>query len=94
MSAALPGTAGSSIDVYNTNSWARGGLILLTPQQSAAGDLVKDDRGAVVVSQRLSTGELAFVALDVKPSLRQKVYDQQGESRGGRRGRCYGEQPR
>ena len=65
--AALPAVGGSSIDVYNTNSWVRSGLVLLTPQQSGAGDVVKDDKGNVVVSQRLSTGELAFVASDVKP---------------------------
>ena len=59
--------SGSSIDIYNTNSWSRSGLILLSPQQSTAGDIIKDTRGAIVPSQRLSTGELAFVAKDVPP---------------------------
>jgi hypothetical protein len=66
---ALPAGAGgeASLDIYNTNSWVRSGLILLSPRQSAAGDVVKDASGIVVPSQRLSTGELAFVAKDVPP---------------------------
>ena len=70
---ALPAPGGSSVDIYNTNSWSRSGLILLSPQQSGAGDVVKDDKGGVVVSQRLSTGELAFVAADV-PAFASRRY--------------------
>lgn len=67
LSSALPAATGSSVDVYNTNSWSRSGVILLSPFQSAAGDIVKDASGAVIPSQRLSTGELAFVAKDIPP---------------------------
>jgi len=57
----------SAVDVYNTASWPRQGLILLSKEQSTAGDLVNDDQGEAVASQRLHTGELAFVARDVPP---------------------------
>jgi alpha-mannosidase len=57
--------SGSAIDVYNTAAWARGGLIRLPKEQSAAGDLVKDEQGKPVPSQRLTSGELAFMAADV-----------------------------
>jgi alpha-mannosidase len=57
--------AGAAIDVYNTASWPRGGLVLLSKEQSAAGDLVKDDGGKAVPSQRLASGELAVMAGEI-----------------------------
>jgi len=42
--------------------------VLLDPEQSAAGDLVKDAQGQAAPSQRLASGQLAFVAQDV-PAL-------------------------
>jgi alpha-mannosidase len=57
--------ASGSIDVYNTASWQRSELVLITKEQSAAGDQVRDGRGKVVPSQRLSSGDLAFIAKDV-----------------------------
>lgn len=51
-----------AVDVFNTNSWARTSLVLVPLNLSAAGDIVKDEAGNVLPSQRLSTGELAFVA--------------------------------
>lgn len=56
-----------SFEVFNTNSWTRTSLILLTAQQSTAGDQVKDETGTIIPSQRLSTGELAFIAKDIAP---------------------------
>ena len=55
----------TAIDVYNTTSWARTGLVVLSKQQSAAGDRVSDVQGQPVPSQRLRSGELAFLACDV-----------------------------
>jgi len=61
-------TASNTIDVYNTTSWARKReLVVLGRKLSAAGDVVKDAKGKVVSSQRLASGELAFVAVDVPP---------------------------
>jgi alpha-mannosidase len=65
---AVIGAASSGfVDVYNTASWPRDGLVLLSKEQSKAGDLVKDAQGRAVPSQRLDSAELAFVARDVPP---------------------------
>ena len=58
----------STVDIYNTASWKRSDLVVLSKGQSSAGDLVEDDQGKAVPSQRLASGELAFVARDV-PAL-------------------------
>ena len=63
--AAEAGRARTAIDVVNTSSWERTDLVLAPAELSAAGDLVRDAGGAVVPSQRLRTGELAFVARSV-----------------------------
>ena len=60
-------TKANTIDVLNTNSWQRTDLVVVSTQLSAAGDVVKDDKGKIVPSQRLSTKELAFVAKDIPP---------------------------
>ena len=52
-------------DVFNTTSWPRTDLGTL-PKETK-GDGVKDEQGNVVPSQRLSTGELAFLARDIPP---------------------------
>jgi hypothetical protein len=55
-------TGSERIDVYNTASWKRSGLVLLDQKQSAVGNLIKDDQGQTLPSQRLASGQLAFVA--------------------------------
>ncbi|WP_344975046.1 glycoside hydrolase family 38 C-terminal domain-containing protein [Compostibacter hankyongensis] len=61
--------AGSNkIAVVNTLSWDRDGLVTLSADQSAGGDRVLDEKGKAVPSQRLSTGELVFLAKQV-PAL-------------------------
>ncbi|WP_348267892.1 glycoside hydrolase family 38 C-terminal domain-containing protein [Edaphobacter paludis] len=65
LQAAGAGTDASVIDVHNSTSWPRSELVVLSAAMSAAGDHVKTERGASVPSQRLSTGELAFLAHDV-----------------------------
>lgn len=57
--------AGSQIDVLNTTSWLRTELAVLPKELSLAGDRVLDDQGRPVSSQRLSSGELAFVAREI-----------------------------
>lgn len=57
----------SAIDVVNATSWARTELVTLPRDLSSAGDHVKDSDGNPCPSQRLSTGELAFLASDVPP---------------------------
>jgi alpha-mannosidase len=65
--------AAAAVDVFNTSSWPRTGLIVLDKATSAAGDLVTGPGGAPVRSQRLSTSELAFLATDV-PALAGRRY--------------------
>ncbi|MDR6940954.1 glycoside hydrolase family 38 N-terminal domain-containing protein [Mucilaginibacter pocheonensis] len=57
----------NAIDVYNTTSWQRTGVVYVPAVLSKAGDLVKDAGGKKIPSQRLTTGELAFVADGVPP---------------------------
>jgi len=61
-------TPPTAVDVFNTSCWPRTDLVVLPKEQSAAGDVVADSTGRPVPSQRLATGELAFLAKDV-PSL-------------------------
>lgn len=60
-----PAAPSSSVDVFNTASWPRTDLVTL-PKETI-GDAVKDETGRPVPSQRLSTGELVFLARDVPP---------------------------
>lgn len=65
---AVPATPGNSaIDVHNSTSWPRTEVVVLSRERSAAGDRVKDAQGNPVPSQRLVTGELAFLAPRVPP---------------------------
>ncbi|HTS00142.1 MAG TPA: glycoside hydrolase family 38 C-terminal domain-containing protein, partial [Bacteroidota bacterium] len=69
-----PGASGSvAFDVLNTNSWERTDIVLLAREASAGRDVVRDEEGAEVPSQRLTTGELAFLARGV-PALGSRRY--------------------
>ena len=57
----------NQIDVYNTSSWLKTGLVILSREQSLEGDQIIDERGNPIPSQRLSNGTLAFVANSVPP---------------------------
>jgi alpha-mannosidase len=61
------GPANGGVTVFNTQSWSHGGLVTLSKVESARGDRVIDDLGKDILAQRLSTGELAFLANDVPP---------------------------
>lgn len=55
----------NAIDVYNTGSDVTSELVIASAHLSQAGDLVKDSHGKKIISQRLSTGELAFMATGI-----------------------------
>ena len=55
----------AGIDVYNCTSWPRTEVVVVPKELSIAGDRVQDDRGVPTPSQRLSTGDLAFLANEV-----------------------------
>ena len=54
-----------AVDIYNTGSDVRTELVTIPANLSLTGDLVKDIHGNNIVSQRLSTGELAFMAANI-----------------------------
>lgn len=62
-----PPPAAQAIDVFNTCSWLRTDLVLVPQDLSSAGDRITGSDGLPVPAQRLSSGELAFVARDVPP---------------------------
>jgi alpha-mannosidase len=57
----------SNFSVTNTHSWPRTELVVLPAERSSNGDLVVDQLGNAVPSQRLSTGELAVLVKDLPP---------------------------
>ena len=66
----------TAIDVFNTSSWTRTDIVTLPKDMKLPGDVVKDSEGQAVKSQRLTTGELAFLAQDVAPfSAKRFIFD-------------------
>jgi alpha-mannosidase len=59
------GPSQGGIAVFNNHSWEHGGLVMLSPAESSRGNRVLDEQGGDVPAQRLSTGELVFLASDV-----------------------------
>jgi alpha-mannosidase len=59
--------AKNAIDVFNTASWSRTELALLPREYSEGGDGVFDNQRRPVPSQRLASGELAFLVRDLPP---------------------------
>ena len=59
------GPSNGGVAVFNTHSWNHGGLVTLAKSESAPGDRVTDELGKDVPAQRLSSGELVFLATDV-----------------------------
>jgi alpha-mannosidase len=67
--AAYAGARNSTIvEVHNTCSWPRTDVVVISKEMSLGKDHVKNEHGWSVPSQRLSTGELAFIAENI-PAL-------------------------
>jgi hypothetical protein len=62
---AAEGPSAGGIAVFNTHSWKHGGVVMLSKAESLHGDRVTDEQGGDVPAQRLSSGELAFLATEV-----------------------------
>ena len=58
-------TQGDAVDVFNTTQWPRTDLVTLPKDMKLAGEQVADAEGRPVPTQRLASGELAFLATDV-----------------------------
>jgi len=72
-----------AVDIYNTQSWPRTDLVILTEEQSGIGDLVVDESRRRVPSQRLSTGELAVLAENVLPMSAKRLFVKVGNAYSG-----------
>jgi alpha-mannosidase len=57
----------SKVDVHNTCSWPRTEVIVISKEKSLGKDHVKNEHDVSVPSQRLSTGELVFLAENIPP---------------------------
>lgn len=53
------------VDVFNTTSWPRTGLMVVP--KGISGDRMQDEQGKLLPVQYLSTGELVFLARDIPP---------------------------
>ncbi|MBU0640142.1 MAG: hypothetical protein KKB50_14850 [Planctomycetes bacterium] len=62
-----PKEAVRAVEVFNTTSWPRTDLVILPKDTDLVGDVIQASDGSLLPSQRLSTGELAFVAANVPP---------------------------
>jgi alpha-mannosidase len=60
-----PSSEPASLEIVNTLSWPRTELAIIPGSLSTAGDRVLDERGRAVPSQRLASGELAFLVKDI-----------------------------
>jgi alpha-mannosidase len=81
LAAAQP-ARGQEIEIVNTLSWKRSGLVVLSKEQSATGDRVKDSRGRSAPSQRLADGTLAVWVADLPPFGAVRLRLQQGSAAG------------
>lgn len=70
---ALGEGSSAAIDVYNTCSWMRTDVVVVTRECSTAGDRVLDASGNVAPSQRLASGGLCFLVRDI-PGLSARRY--------------------
>ncbi len=80
----------TAVDVLNTCSWARTDVVTLPKELAVAGNVVRDSAGEEVPSQRLSTGELAFLAKGAAALAATRFTLHAGESRASARARASG----
>jgi hypothetical protein len=62
-----------SVSVFNTSSWKRSDVVTIPASVKTDGDFVTGEDGIETASQRLTTGELVFIARDV-PALGSKKF--------------------
>ncbi len=92
LAAALTGGTGAAqeseaLDVFNTTSWPRTDLVVVPAELAKIGSLIYDEHFERIPAQRLSSGELVFVAENVPPFAAKRVFIAAGEpfQRGGAR---------
>jgi hypothetical protein len=62
-----------NVRIYNPTSWTRSDIAYIPSNIKTVGDYITDEEGKEIKSQRLSTGELVFIAKDI-PSLGSKRF--------------------
>jgi len=62
-----------TIEVINTQNWVRDDIVKISPDRGLTDVLVYDDRGALIPSQQLQSGELVFMATGI-PALGSKRF--------------------
>lgn len=73
MARALGNESGGSLEVVNTLSWPRAGLVTVPKAVAANGDCVVDNSGAILPSQKLASGDLVFLSKNI-PALAASRY--------------------
>ena len=73
----------TAFDIFNTSSWLRSDVVIISAEQSEGMDLVVDEEGTSLPSQRLSTGELAFQIKAVPALSAKRVYLRTGDAAAG-----------
>ncbi len=70
----------SAVDIVNTSSWSRTGIVFLPKTLSVAGLRARDGAGRPVPAQRISTGETAILLQNVPAFGSMSVRFEQGEA--------------
>ncbi|MGC8892605.1 MAG: hypothetical protein C0168_01750 [Candidatus Aminicenantes bacterium] len=68
------------IDLFNTGSWKRTGVVYLPAELSAGLDQAVDERGQFLNSQRLADGSLAVEVTDLPPFSAQRIQLRPGQA--------------
>lgn len=75
----LPGGTVRALNIVNTSSWPRTGLVLIPKEVMLAGLRARDGAGGQVPAQRISTGETAILVRNVPPFGSLSVQFENGE---------------
>jgi hypothetical protein len=75
------GSERQAVDVWNTLSWPRGGVVSIPRELSGVGDRVTDGQGRLLPSQRLVSGELAVRIDEVPPLGAARLFVEEGAAR-------------
>ncbi|GGH08726.1 glycoside hydrolase family 38 C-terminal domain-containing protein [Silvibacterium dinghuense] len=57
----------AEVDIWNTTSWVRSEVVLLSRELSQVGDHAEDEHGRSAPTQRLASGELALMVEKIEP---------------------------
>ncbi|MBN1338880.1 MAG: hypothetical protein JXA03_06120 [Bacteroidales bacterium] len=70
----------TSVDIINTLSWERSDIAVIPAGCHLRGEIIRDDIGNIIPSQRLSTGELVFMAAGIPALASRRYYLEPGKA--------------